>query len=1539
MRKLELLSNSLKYFCFLVGLTILTFHVDGQDELNDSDNDGYYDHEDPDPYDPNVYPGSESGSEYPDSDGDGYYDFDDPDPYDSNVYPGSESGSEYPDSDGDGYYDFDDPDPYDPNIYPGSTSEGNSNELDGDGSVESDNETPLEDNGIFYDIGDYSSGEDQDGDLLSDEFEQNYQGYSYWDSQPVDYGDGFISWEPVEITLYLDCKNPDSDFDGLNDGDELVIITPLFQAFGIPYEFDPLESSDGLSDWDGDGLHNSLEIVENGSNIFQKDTDADSYDDFVEWMLGSDPTDPNDPVEFDSEEGTGDVVPSGDESGELYAPGGIGYSGLSTNSETAFQTIGESSASEQFGNFDTSLDLSAQPYIRSESQAFLKNGFHRRFGTQFRVFRSQVDYSESEINVSIVDSIPSEGVKTDYEVVKSEDLTIKAWFSSEEIIETPTLFPDYDSVVGELSGTLNLERKETIKHVDGDEAPETYEFKYLGRRGGTLTGWPYTLHVFDQSTSDVASVRHFLGEAIFDNNGVTDQVVDYVMFPGLEAPADSVTVESLNETNWNWKYFASQGSPSLFAATTGSSSLIAAGIGERRLTYHEAIADSVLLEYASANGRLESTFLSPNDYPMGSMWVTYDNVVASDVVRNKGMAAVEAIVNTTEFRWRVANPEGQVVRWYEVFIPQDNPYTSHIESLDKQIFRKQWVATSTESPPVVLGPQSPDVAGRPGIHYVGANIPPLEFIPSTLTYVSADEGALEVTVRILSAVRDQEGGWPHDDGVVEWEIFDGNGMTLASETSEIEAGIASNTLNMGSLAGSSCRLKARIHSVAGQEMDVRTSRWVVSPEFVVVPGKPSRIDVTSTKSKFVADGNDSAELTATVFDAYDNLVHDETPVAWWIYQSATECLGQRTNETLDGEAVAAVYAPILANGPLKVMITCADVEAEHSIPVERVSASIPTEIDLNLTEHENKQITVETNASVGTPVHWGTSSGTLTNPVTYVALDGTATTTLLSANGQVGNAYVRATIGDRAIFKEGVFSSEHGDLQVSISERVLVAGKLANSTETVTFDHALSREIPHKAESVITIYGQSGTECSLFFTYNGCSESDFVIGSGIAPDSVLFDASGKFEIPIRSMGTAGGDSSLFVTALQDGVQKDRSIRIVDPGLWNNVCDGVMGFFGADTSTTTGMISSTAGGMLVVADLGAIVKNFWREVGFSDKEPNDLEMLLGGVGLLTTAAELGGGPPGIAADGVLSALRTLASRAGTNPGTRDLVQIYVARLKRALEGGVGGPTPSPRPVISGFGTSSLMFFGGAGFLRSFADEFTEADRNFVEALVSNPSFGDALTSFRWSDDLVRVATKAHDQLGDQFIHAITRLHITQGPDGALQMLKVFDGMKDNVFIGLKSSSARFNSIVDELGELLVNDINPKTLTKVLNNPKPFVPGKYEPIDFMEDLVLLSNVKGLEASMHLLTSVRRFQNNTLGFRYEIEGAAELVRRGKVVDELGMKVNVTWGDALKSMFRKATGRTDIDVIVLEEVGGETLPVYYQFKRSQKALRSSLD
>ena len=107
----------------------------------------------------------------------------------------------------------------------------------------------------------------------------------------------------LALCLQGDPLNPDTDGDGINDGDEVANgLDPLVSNVGVDTDgdgindgdevangLDPLVSNVGV-DSDGDGIDDVAEVNTYGSNPLNTDTDGDGFDDGLEVAHGGRPT-------------------------------------------------------------------------------------------------------------------------------------------------------------------------------------------------------------------------------------------------------------------------------------------------------------------------------------------------------------------------------------------------------------------------------------------------------------------------------------------------------------------------------------------------------------------------------------------------------------------------------------------------------------------------------------------------------------------------------------------------------------------------------------------------------------------------------------------------------------------------------------------------------------------------------------------------------------------------------------------------------------------------------------------------------------------------------------------------------------------------------------------------------------------------------------------------------------------------------------------------------------------------------------------------
>ena len=129
-------------------------------------------------------------------------------------------------------------------------------------------------NGMLNEEEQQVSNNDSDGDTLDDAME-----YLYYGTDPL---------------------NPDTDGDGLTDGEEITQGTDPQDPNNpcttcIPTAYVEEEQTVSNGDSDGDMLKDAMECIYYGTDPFNPDTDGDGLTDGEEITQGTNPQDPNDP--------------------------------------------------------------------------------------------------------------------------------------------------------------------------------------------------------------------------------------------------------------------------------------------------------------------------------------------------------------------------------------------------------------------------------------------------------------------------------------------------------------------------------------------------------------------------------------------------------------------------------------------------------------------------------------------------------------------------------------------------------------------------------------------------------------------------------------------------------------------------------------------------------------------------------------------------------------------------------------------------------------------------------------------------------------------------------------------------------------------------------------------------------------------------------------------------------------------------------------------------------------------------------------------
>ena len=408
-------------------------------------------------------------------------------------------------------------------------------------------------------------------------------------------------------------------------------------------------------------------------------------------------------------------------------------------------------------------------------------------------------------------------------------------------------------------------------------------------------------------------------------------------------------------------------------------------------------------------------------------------------------------------------------------------------------------------------------------------------------------------------------------------------------------------------------------------------------------------------------------------------------------------------------------------------------------------------------------------------------------------------------------------------------------------------------------------------------------------TIRGAGNSGtYVSVTGLDTDSTLrLDSNGEGHFTVTSTGLAAGGTAIRIFS-KVNPEAETKVVLTDPDWWDYTCDTVASFFGGDPATNVGTASSIAGGFLVVGDIGSCTKNLWRMAGWSDKKPNYVELSLGGIGILTTFAELTG--VGAPVDAGFAALKTLAMRFGTNADGIKFLTVFIEQIKNAIRG------------VGNFGW---------------------AEANFLGKMVSDIPVADAFRLFLHDDSLAKAAVRAFEKLGanaESFYQGVRRAVATHGAEAAKKFVSAFDGLGDEALDSLKNAPAgQLDEALDGLAKVVNKGIDPVTIKIALDNTHLFGT-QYKRVNLLKDLGELANVKGLDEAAAMLKAVNA---QAKGFRYEIEGAAWLARNGKEVVELTKRVAVVLEEGADVV------RTDIDIVILE--AGKR--IYYQLKRSRSA------
>ena len=289
--------------------------------------------------------------------------------------------------------------------------------------------------------------------------------------------------------------------------------------------------------------------------------------------------------------------------------------------------------------------------------------------------------------------------------------------------------------------------------------------------------------------------------------------------------------------------------------------------------------------------------------------------------------------------------------------------------------------------------------------------------------------------------------------------------------------------------------------------------------------------------------------------------------------------------------------------------------------------------------------------------------------------------------------------------------------------------------------------------------------------------------SGLAPDNTLMlDANGEGVFTVTSNGTAALDTSIRIFSKAIPKPKPKSLW------WTRMC--------GTTPATPSCPSSVAIPRPMPAPCPAsqVASSSWetsapapricawRMTGWSSRDPNYIELSLGGLGILTTFAEVT--VVGAPADAGVASVKTLAIRFGNNPQAIKFLTVFIEQIKNAIVGG-----------------------GNFGW----------AEANFLQKMVTDIPVSDAFKLFMHDEALAKAAIHATEKLGanaESFYQATRRAVATHGEEAAKKFVQAFEGLGDEAFAALKNAPAgELNEALDGLAKVANKGIAPFSLKRI------------------------------------------------------------------------------------------------------------------------------
>ncbi len=727
-----------------------------------------------------------------------------------------------------------------------------------------------------------------------------------------------------------------------------------------------------------------------------------------------------------------------------------------------------------------------------------------------------------------------------------------------------------------------------------------------------------------------------------------------------------------------------------------------------------------------------------------------------------------------------------------------------------------------------------------------------------------------------------------------------------------------------------------------------------SDVFKVVAGRPDRVELVAApiQSNYVADSTSRSKVTATVYDQFGNVAQDETGVSWSMLGDqgaiggpvgSTNAFGSELSasysKTYLGSASTFVRAPALPESQV-VVATAGTASAAITLAVAPVAGALGGPDSLVI-DGESGAVDLSTNAADGTPVYWliTNGNGDSRNVATYVSAGESSID--VSPTGKwarVGDCVVLATVGSLTLAHELRFDPADQSFYAEFDRFVIGGDTTTDGVFNVapmisSFAHVpppsaavmsilanRNHNMPYYASATATIHGAPSGFVQVSVDAGSFAEV-YDPQSQMSGQSLIIplDADGVAQIVVRSLGqlqpwnggmtvatldigvTFAETTGPFVAPAPGAKVAVTTIKAVPTGWGARVADGAYGFIGGDPTGVAGIAGNVAGGMLIIGDVGSVIKNSWRwvgtTVGLTTVSPNYLETALSGIGILTELA-VGAGE---VADAPVSGVRAIVAAVGKT----KFSDVLVILLNRALSN-----------------ASDLTKFG-----------------SFVKGMISSDNrFALSKVVFQ-SEDVMEAGVRVSDELGDGFWSMLEKnviedptpaIRATQaGIEGATAATKAIDQMLTDVpglAAHLKAlSPADLTAALAPIARILnQGGADATRLVSVIK--KGFANGLLKNgSDFKKLFEQMDKICEAQGFADLIKSMDNVSVNTLGGRlYELTAAVKIASDNAAAVGAGarnMKLSVP--------VHNVVGKTDIDIAIGT--------VHYQCKWSIDAMNAS--